>query len=188
MRLRNEIKKKKDIEDKEKDEKTSRSNAEDACTRGNELNMDWVTNASDDGQRHSYKYDLKQMIPKVTKRVVSAVDVTLARFVERLVPLEISVSRILENRIAASERGSQTDSAQGKTGEKEESGGSCRPLPLPPPLYNKETQIERVKKQTASTDLSAYEVREKRVPPQNNEQAGKSIPSRTREPNARSEN
>lgn len=142
MRLRNEIKKKKDIEDKEKDEKTSRSNAEDlqyACTRDNELNMDWATNTSDDGQRHSYKYDLKQMIPKVTKRVVSAVDVTLARFVERLVPLEISVSRILENRIAASERGSQTDSAQGKTGEKEKSGGSyvAHSLCHPPSIIKK---------------------------------------------------
>lgn len=142
-RLRKEIAKKKDMENKEEDGKVTRSDVEGLQhmrTRGNESSMEWATSALEDGQRYLYKY-LEQMIPEVTKRVVSAVDVTLARFVERLVSLEISISRMLENRTIA-ERDSQIAQEILEGGRRGERRKFCRLFPLLPSLSIKRFKLK----------------------------------------------
>jgi len=138
-----------------------------SVTDGEEIRMDWTTTV-DIGNKQSptYKHELNKIIPEVTKRVVAAVDLTLARFVERLIPLEHSVTRLLETKVTEMERNNANDNYQeyGRRGKKRRTEETLSPVPCPPPppQLNKEKQIVRSRIQSLSADVGIPEVGGKR--------------------------
>lgn len=147
--------------------------------------MEWTINEPGNKQSPPHNYELNKIIPEVTKRVVAAVDLTLARFVERLVPLEHSVTRLLENKTTEAERNIQSENTQENTrrGKKRRAEEIASPIPLPP-LFNKEIQIGRNRMQPIPVDAGVPEIRRKRNILQNEERSIRSGYLRTREPNA----
>jgi len=152
-----------------------------------EAGMDWTTTDSGSNPNLINKQELNNIIPEVTKRVVAAVDVTLARFVERLIPLEHSVTRILENKkVMENERNIISDGNResGRRGKKRRTEEALSPVPLSDSQYNKERQLGRSRTQPLPADAGIPDVGEKRSTIQNVERSIRNGNTRVREPNA----
>lgn len=112
-------------------------------------------------------------------------DLTLARFVERLVPLEHSVSRLLSNK--TNEEDGNVKSGKifenSRRGKKRRAEETISP-PSPPPLHNEDAQLRGNRVQSSSIDINTFEPRGRRIRLQSDERSTRSGNRRTREPNA----
>jgi len=155
-------------------------------TSKEEAGMDWITMDSGSSQNLVQKYEINNIIPEVTKRVVAAVDDTLARFVERLIPLEHTVARMDAKKIMESERNAVNDNYQGsgRRGKKRRTEEVLSPVPPPDPQLNKDGQPGRGRIQSLPVDAGITNAGEKRSMMQNAERSIRNDSMRMREPNA----